>query len=91
MKKILIILVLTNITMGVATVSWSAENYVAGREHKLSREELLELTGEYEELKARHLQMVLDHLEPKAKEAGFVAVSDPHFVKADSVVGLLTH
>jgi hypothetical protein len=74
----------------VATVTLSNSNMQASFALRSDKEQFSELDTRSKELESLYLQMVLNHLEPKAEAAGFVAVSEPHYLASDTVVGFLT-
>lgn len=86
-KTFVVICALASVVSAIFSVTWSTQNYLQGLTFKSDKEKLFELNNEYEELKANHLKLVLDHLEPEARAAGFVSVNDPRFLKPETTVG----
>lgn len=74
----------------VVTLTLSNSNMQASFALRHDKEYFSELDTRGKELESTYLQLVLDHLEPKAEKAGFVAVSEAHYLNSDTVVGFLT-
>ena len=53
-------------------------------------EELARLKNLRDELEAEYFRIVLENLEPRAREAGFVSIETPQYIERDVVVGFVS-
>lgn len=89
-KKAFILLAGINIACGIFAVAVSNANIITGSEMRMDREKMFELNAIHEEIESNYLKLALEHIAPKARAAGFVAVNDPQYIRADAVVGFLS-
>ena len=89
-KKLLISFIIFDFLCGIGAVALSNTNITAVSVIREGREKMFELGSVHEDLETRYLKLALEHVEPQARKAGFVAVIDPHYIRSDTVVGFLT-
>ena len=88
MKRFLVgLFIVTTVVTAIGCLVWRNDTFMNGYAIAQAQAHLSELTDAQSELEARYLRVALEELEPKAKEAGFVAVTAPRYARQDAVVG----
>ena len=88
-RHLVVFFILLNITCGVITVILSSNTITSNSTLTKNKNDLFESGAKKEELLSRYLQLVLSHLEPKARAEGFVMVTRPNYLRQATVVGFL--
>ena len=89
-KKLIILFACVDIACVILTVVISNTNIVTGSTMRIDHEKMFELNATHEEVESNYLKLALEHVAPKARASGFIAVEDPQYIRPDAVVGFLT-
>lgn len=90
-RTIFVVFIVLDLCCGIAAIAISNQTIVMQTAMNIGKKHLFELGAVHENLQAHYLALALDHIEPKARAAGFVAVADPRYIRQDTTVGFLSH
>ena len=85
----LAMLVMIAVSASVTTIVMTNSTIRAESEVRIRSEVLSGLASEYESIMSRYVQITLEQFDPRAREAGYITVSYPRYLRQDTVVGFL--